>query len=206
MPPSRQTPARRRGPTLDEEVTTAIRTAFLDELAEVGYGRMSVDSIVKRAGVSKAAVYRRWPSKADMATALIAEVAVKGIDPPDTGTLRGDVTAFLTAAHTAMRHPLVARIVPAIVAEATRNDDLATMLREVVEGPRRANAEHMLRRAIDRAELPADCDLELCLDHLAGALYFRTLVRHRDLDAPSIQRLADGLLAALAATRLPSRP
>ncbi|MEV7444619.1 helix-turn-helix domain-containing protein [Streptomyces sp. NPDC091204] len=63
-------------------------------MAAVGYGRLSVDSIVKRAAVSKAAVYRRWPSKADMVAAMIAEVATRTVDMPDTGSLRGDLVAF----------------------------------------------------------------------------------------------------------------
>src|SRR5260221_96078 len=86
------------------------------------------------------------------------------LDDPDTGSLRGDLVAFLPATHAALRHPLAARVIPAIAAEATRNDGLADLLRETVETPRRANAEHLLRRAIERAELPADCDLELGLD------------------------------------------
>jgi AcrR family transcriptional regulator len=200
VPADSETRAGRRGPRLDDRVTAAIRVAFFDELAAVGYGRLSVDSIVKRAGVSKAAVYRRWPSKADMATALIADVAVRAVETPDTGSLRGDLVAFLTATHDAMRHPLVARVIPAIVAEASRNDGLRAVLRDTVEAPRRANALFLLRRAIERAELPADCDLELCLDHMIGALYFHALVRQRDLDGPAIQRLADGLVAAMAAS------
>ncbi|MFI1767365.1 TetR-like C-terminal domain-containing protein [Streptomyces sp. NPDC020800] len=87
--------------------------------------------------------------------------------------------------------------------EAGRDDALAATLRETVEAPRRAHAERLLRRAIERAELPTDCDLDLALDHMIGTLYFRVLVRRQDLDRPAIQRLADGTIAALAATRLP---
>jgi AcrR family transcriptional regulator len=191
---------------LDDRTTVAIRAAFFDELAAVGYGRLSVDSIVKRAAVSKAAVYRRWPSKGEMAAALIAEVATGIVEMPDTGSLRGDLVAFLIATHDAMRHPLAARIIPAILSEAGRDSALAATLRATVEAPRRAAAERMLRRAIERGELPADCDLDLSLDHMIGALYFRALVRQQDLDRLSIGRLADGLVAAMRATRLPGSP
>jgi AcrR family transcriptional regulator len=196
----------RRGPHLDDRTTSAIRAAFFEELAAVGYGRLSVDSIVKRAAVSKAAVYRRWPSKADMMAALIADVATGIVELPDTGSLRGDLVAFLTATHDAMRHPLAARIIPAIVSEASRDSALAVTLRETVEAPRRARALDLLRRAVERAELPSDCDLDLCLDHMIGTLYFHTLVRQQDLDRPAIQRLADGVIAAMAASRLPRPP
>lgn len=195
----------RRGPALDERTTAVIQAAFFEELAAVGYGRLSVDSIVKRAGVSKAAVYRRWPSKADMVAAMIAQVATGTVEMPNTGSLQGDLVAFLNATHDAMRHPMAARIIPAILSEAGRDDALAAMLRATVEAPRRAYAERMLCRAIERGELPADCDMDLSLDLMIGTLYFRALVRQQDLDRPAIQRLADSTIAAFAATS-PSQP
>ncbi len=106
---------------LDGRVTADIRAAFFEELAEVGYGRLSVDSIVRRAGASKAAIYRRWPSKDAMALALVADVAVHGVDVPDTGALRSDLRRFLAVTQDAMRHPLARRIIPAIAAESQRN-------------------------------------------------------------------------------------
>lgn len=194
----------RRGPSLDGRVTAAIRAAFFEELAAVGYGRMSVDSIVKRAGVSKAAVYRRWPSKHVMALTLISEVAVRGAPIPDTGSLRGDLVALLGGLCHALGHPLASKIIPAVVAEAHRHPELERVLRDTVEAPRRANAAQIVHRAVLRGELPRDCDMEMALDLMAAPVYYRLLVRKRDLDAAGIERLADGLVAALAAARDPA--
>ena len=62
-----QTRPRRRTPAgaavLREDVTEAIRAAVFEELAAVGYARMSIEGIARRAGVGKTAVYRRWRSK-----------------------------------------------------------------------------------------------------------------------------------------------
>jgi AcrR family transcriptional regulator len=185
-------------------VTAAITGAFFEELAKVGYGRMSVDAIVRRAGVGKAAVYRRWPSKHAMAVALISEVAVRGAPMPDTGSLRGDLAALMSGLRKAMRHPLASRIIPAVAAEAGRDPELERVLRDTVEEPRRASAAEIVHRAVARGELPHDCDVELALDLMIAPLYWRLLVRRRDLDAASIERLADSLAAALAAVRDPA--
>src|SRR5882724_7901658 len=88
-------PAPRRrtsgGPVLQDDVTEAIESAYFAELADVGYGRLSIDAVAKRAAVGKAAVYRRWRSKLDMTMALVSKTAVAAVDVPDTGTLRGDI-------------------------------------------------------------------------------------------------------------------
>jgi len=190
---------------LDGRVTADIRAAFFEELAEVGYGRLSVDSIVRRAGASKAAIYRRWPSKDAMALALVADVAVHGVDVPDTGALRSDLRRFLAVTQDAMRHPLARRIIPAIAAESQRNPQLAALLRDAVERPRRTLFAGLLQRAIVRGELPRDCDVEQALDLMVGPLYWRVLVRGVDLDAGAIERLVVGLLAAMSAMRMTVR-
>ena len=188
---------------LQGRVTAAITAAFFEELAEVGYGQLSVDSIVRRAGVGKAAVYRRWPTKDAMAVALISQVAVRGDQVPDTGALRGDLVALLSQMSTALSHPLASRIIPAVVAEAGRDPELEVVLRDTVEAPRRAAVADIVHRAVARGELPRDCDVELALDLIAGPLYWRRLVRRGDLDAAGIDRLADGLAAALRAIHDP---
>jgi len=63
------------GPVLQSEVTDAIQAAFFEELAAVGYGRLSIDAVARRAGVGKAAIYRRWRSKLDITVALTSTVA-----------------------------------------------------------------------------------------------------------------------------------
>lgn len=188
---------------LQDRVTAAITSAFFAELAEAGYGRMSVDAIVRRAGVGKAAVYRRWPSKQAMALALISEVAVRGAAFPDTGSLRGDLVALMSGLHDAMCHPLVNRIIPAVLAEAGHDPELERVLRDSVETPRRANGAKVLHRAIARGELPSDCDIDLALDLMIAPVFYRLLVRGRDLDAAGIERLTDGVAAALSAVRNP---
>src|SRR5258705_10758102 len=80
---------------LQADVTEAIRQAFFAELAECGYGRLSIEGVARRAGVGKPAIYRRWRSKQDMAVARISEAGWASLDIPATGSLPGGVLAVL---------------------------------------------------------------------------------------------------------------
>jgi len=185
------------GPVLLEEVTEAIKTAFFKELAEVGYGRLSVDAVAKRAGVGKTAIYRRWRSKLPMTIALVAEAAVAAIDVPDTGSLHTDIRKYLENGRAALCHPLACRIIPDLLAESTRNPELAAALLETVRTPRRAKATLLLRRAIDRGELAEDTDIELGLDFIAGPLYWRLTVVHSATGTDYLDRLTDKIVTAI---------
>lgn len=168
------------GPKLQLEVTEAISEAFFEELADVGYGRLSIDAVARRAGVGKAAIYRRWKSKLDITVALISKVAVAAIDVPDTGSLHGDVREYFDRGRQALTHRLASKIIPDLLAEGVRNPELTAALLGTVRDPRRAKAAQLVQRAIARGELPADADVGLCLDFLAGPLYWRLAVLQAD--------------------------
>ena len=187
------------GPVLQAEVTDAITEAFFEELAEVGYGRLSIDAVARRAGVGKAAIYRRWKSKLAMTVALTSEVAVAAIDVPDTGNLRGDIREYLASGRATLTDRQANKIIPDLLAESARNPDLTDALHESVRNPRRAKAAQLVDQAIARGELPADADIGLCLDLLAGPLYWRLVVVQDDPGDSYLDRLADKIAAAMKA-------
>jgi AcrR family transcriptional regulator len=182
---------------LQDDVTAAIEEAYFAELAETGYGRLSIDAVAKRAGVGKAAVYRRWRSKLDMTMALVPKTAVAAIDIPDTGTLRGDVLQYLRTARDALSHPMVRRIGPDLLAEAIRNPELAAVLGEHVREPRRIKAAELFTRAVERGQLPVGTDPDLALDLMAGPLYWRLAVMQLPVDDDYCEKLTDHIIAAL---------
>ncbi|MEQ0561849.1 TetR/AcrR family transcriptional regulator [Amycolatopsis sp. NEAU-NG30] len=188
---------------LQPEVTQAITDAVLTELAEQGYGRLSMEAVAKRAGVGKSALYRRWRSKQEMITAVIAEFSVNRAGVEDTGSLRGDLRATMQAVLDWLTHPLFSRILPDLVAEGARNPETAESTRTSIGGPRRDLAEVMLRRAIDRGELPPDTDLELALDILAAPIYWRLVVRQAPVEPGYLDRLVEHTLRALGAREKP---
>ncbi|RJQ70510.1 TetR/AcrR family transcriptional regulator [Pseudonocardiaceae bacterium YIM PH 21723] len=184
---------------LQEDVTAAIKAAVYEELARTGYGKLTIEAVAKRAGAGKTAVYRRWPDKQAMVVAALSEAAVAAIDVPDTGTLRGDITAYLLNASEALSHPLASKIIPDLLAEATRNTGLAEALLGAMRDPRRAKAAILFTRATDRGELAADIDLELALDFLGGPLYWRLVIVRSELSPDYYERLTDMIMSALRA-------
>ncbi len=200
--PTRQPASRRRtsgGRVLQDDVTEAIESAFFAELADVGYGRLSIDAVARRAAVGKAAVYRRWRSKLDMTVALVSKTAVAAIDVPDTGSLRGDIRQYLYNGRDFLSHRLVRRIVPDMLAESIRNPELGEVLAQAVREPRRIKAVELFERAAARGELPQDADLDLAMDLLGGALYWRLAVLQLPAGNDYCDRLADRIVAAVTA-------
>ena len=114
------------------EITAAIRQAVVQELAAVGYGRMSIEAVARRAGVAKTAVYRRWPSKLEMVLELVTDTVGPSLALPDTGSLRTDIELVLQVAARALRHPLASQIIPDLLAEAARNPQIAHTLQEAL--------------------------------------------------------------------------
>jgi AcrR family transcriptional regulator len=189
---------------LQEDVTQAITEAVFAELAGVGYGRLSVEAVAKRAGVGKTAIYRRWQSKQAMVLELTSHAAVEAIDAPDAGSLRADVREFLINASRALCHPQVNMILPDLLAEVARNPQLAEPFFRTVRDPRRANAGAILDRAVQRGELDEEFDRELALDFLGGPLYWRLVVVRIPLTEAYFDRLVTTVVAAIRASSLSS--
>ncbi|WP_439383217.1 TetR/AcrR family transcriptional regulator [Amycolatopsis lexingtonensis] len=184
---------------LQPEVTRAISEAVMWELAEQGFGRLSMEAVAKRAGVGKSALYRRWASKEHMIASVVTEFSVTRAADTDTGTLRGDLRETMQALIDWLTHPLFSRILPDLVAEDARAPDYGRGLREAIGGPRREVGEKMLRRAITRGELPADLDMEMALDVLAAPIYWRLVVRQAEAEPDYVDRLVAYALRALGA-------
>lgn len=186
---------------LQPDVTEAITEAVLDELAETGYGRLSMEAVARRAGVGKSALYRRWPSKQEMVMAVLSDFSLELAVVSDTGSLRGDLDIVLRALLDWLTHPRFSRILPDLAAEGVRNADVAEAVRAAIGDPRRALGAGVLQRAIDRGELPADTDFEMALDLIAAPVYWRLSVRRAPVEPGYLDHLADLVLRALQGGR-----
>ncbi|MFJ3229412.1 TetR/AcrR family transcriptional regulator [Streptomyces sp. NPDC086787] len=175
-----QTRPRRRPPAgaavLREDVTEAIRSAVFEELASVGYARMSIEGIARRAGVGKTAVYRRWRSKLHLVLDVVSALAVLGLPVPDTGTLEGDLRLLYEFTSRALRHPVASQIIPDLQAEAARNPEIADAMRRTLREGQEGVASKILAAAEQRGELRHGIDADLALDLISGPLYWRSVV------------------------------
>lgn len=183
---------------MQTSVTEALTVAFFREWAERGYGSISLEAVAKRAGVGKAALYRRWSSKHDMAVELVRTVGLKLNPIPDSGTLFEDLREFLLSLRQVVRHPLIRRILPDLFAEMARNSPMSSEIRKTMTRERRDRAEAIIDRAIARGELPEDTDRDLALDALGSILYWRVIVTGGRSDRAEIDKIARFIAAGLA--------
>ncbi|MDL5201903.1 TetR/AcrR family transcriptional regulator [Streptomyces sp. ALI-76-A] len=186
---------RRRAPAgaavLREDVTEAIRAAVFEELAAVGYARMSIEGIARRAGVGKTAVYRRWRSKLHLVLDLVSAIAVQGLPVPDTGTLEGDLRLLYEVTSRALRHPVASQVIPDLQAEAARNPEIAEALQKALREGQEGVASKIVAAAEQRGEIRRGVDQDLALDLVSGPLYWRAVV----IRSP---KLPKGYLGSLA--------
>ncbi|MFE3637400.1 TetR/AcrR family transcriptional regulator [Streptomyces cellostaticus] len=195
---------RRRAPAgaavLREDVTEAIRAAVFEELAAVGYARMSIEGIARRAGVGKTAVYRRWRSKLHLVLDVVSAMAVLGLPVPDTGSLEGDLRLLYGVTSRALRHPVASQIIPDLQAEAARSPEIAEALQKAVRDGQDSMASRIVAAAERRGEVRSGVDTDLALDLISGPLYWRSVViRSPRLPKNYLDTLARATAAALAA-------
>lgn len=183
------------------QITDALERTFFEEWARVGYSALSLDAVARKAGVGKAALYRRWRSKADMAADLVRRLSAAAIvlaDPGDQGSLEADLYAALLAARRIMRHPLVHRILPDLYTAIPREPALAAAMRPG-EMAREKKVKALVDRAIARGELPADVDRRAATDFLIGPLYWRIVVLGERCDRRRLKTFARMTAAAITA-------
>jgi AcrR family transcriptional regulator len=197
---SAETPARSgeatapapRGRPRSEKARKAVLDAAAELLLARGLSAVSMDVVAERAGVSKATIYRWWPTKETLALdALYSEWDAGRPHPRDTGSLRGDLLALLRPwARLASSRPY-GRVIAALVTEAQTDPVFAAEYRHRVVEPRRDQARAIFRRAIERGEIPADTKIEVALDLLYGPLYHRLLHGHAPLNDRFTQDVID---------------
>ncbi|GAA4546459.1 TetR/AcrR family transcriptional regulator [Amycolatopsis samaneae] len=160
----------RRGRPRERGIDDAVRSAVHDLLGEVGYQRCTVDAIAARAGVGKAALYRRWKSKAELVfAAVVHDDALPA--PADTGTLRGDVAEVLAAIQSALDGPRVRSALPGLLADAQADPALVARFGELFLAREREYLVEMLDRAIARGELARQPDLIAVHAMLLGSVF-----------------------------------
>lgn len=153
----------------DESATEAIAAAALRQLSNLGYSRMSIDSVASEAGVSRATVYRRYRDKADLVTAAIARRAPQ--PPTGQGPPLEQLVRFVEEFDEGFAESCL-EVIGSLLASREAPGALA-LHRERVVGPRMASARALLERAKQLGHLAPDADLDVVLQMLLGAVLAR---------------------------------
>jgi AcrR family transcriptional regulator len=150
---------RRRGDILN----SAIFEATLDELAEVGYAKLTMERVAARAGASKASVYRRWPSRMELVLDAVHHLAPDPTDTPDTGSLRGDALAFMRAAAKLLAGP-GGEALRGLLGDALADPSRTLELRRHSRGTGHRIMQEIVQRAVARGEINSAAITPLRLD------------------------------------------
>ncbi|WP_051574784.1 TetR/AcrR family transcriptional regulator [Mycobacterium sp. URHB0044] len=161
-------------------------------LQEHGYDRLTVDAVAASARASKATIYRRWPTKAELVLAAFIEGTRPVSVMPETGSLRGDL---LHVAETIRTHVSAhAATIRAVLVETSRSAELNAMMQKQFLDQRKAMMKDILAQAVARGEIAASAITEDLWDVLPGYLIYRTVLSGRPPSPRTVQDLVDNVI------------
>ena len=181
---------RKRDHTRDPEILEAA----LDVLAETGYDGMTIDMVAARAKAGKATLYRRWSSKGELVVDAVACMKTVNLETlPDTGTLRGDFVAMIkTGSIEDSQRKL--KIMTGLLSMLSKDPELSdTVLSSIME-PRVAANRIILRRAVERGEIPADTDIEAIAVISQAMATYRVMILRKPVDREFILSVLDTIV------------
>jgi AcrR family transcriptional regulator len=183
-------PGRPREEATEQAITAAARSV----LADKGVSRMSMELVAAKAGVAKSTLYRRWPSKVELAVHAVA-ATFDEIEIDDHGSLEADMRAGIGEAARLLRDPSTGGAYAALLAESARDPEgVGRQVRESLSTRLHALVATSVERAIARGEIRPDMvDVDLLADVVVGSVMHRALATGEPDD-----EFIDALIALLA--------
>ena len=191
------TTERRPGRPRDARVDVAVAEAAREVLREHGFGGATVEEIASRAGVGKAAIYRRWKSREELLFDVSA-ADIPDIPCPDTGSLRTDLLAVFTLLARQIATSETASYLGDIIGEAARNPVMAEHFAITVER-RRSMCGKAVYLAAERGELREGIDPEFVIDLVSGPIFYRKLFSATPADDAYVEAVIDAVLRGVLA-------
>ena len=191
-------PERPRGRPRSVIVDQAIRDAAVELFAESGFEGVSVEDVAERAGVSRATIYRRYPSKVDLIVEAGACLASDDIAFPDTGNLGDDLRGLARSLVKAFKNSPAGRVMPVMVFERRRYPELDAGYRRFLND-RKTRTRRVLQRAVGRGELPSDTDVGVMSSMLVGPIFHRLIITQEPLNDTFVDALVEALLRGFGA-------
>jgi AcrR family transcriptional regulator len=198
-------PAVSRGRRRDRSLDAVILNATLAGVSDVGYDRMTMDDVAARAGVGKAAIYRRWGSKADLVAHAIAHWRREHgpSEVIDTGSLRRDIEALVQSVPQYSENDIsTIKVILGVATAAVQDAALAAAIDDFVLSTPRQLLRLILDRAVTRGEISAGRDLSLLPDVVLGLNMVR-MVSGRPVDRVFVRRVLDDVIIPLTGSHDP---
>ncbi len=175
--------------------------AAADLIVEGGVAKVTIEEVSARSGVAKTTIYRHWPDRPGLILDTVQQ-AFRHVATPDTGSLRGDLTAFFGSMVRADLSGRVGRMMPCLIDAASRDPEMEQLLTRLgVE--REQPIIQIVERAQERGELPEDLDLRVVIGAIVGPIVFRKVVQRQPIDVDYVAGCIDVAINGLAA-RVPA--
>ena len=185
--------ARTRGRPRSDATHRRILLATRDLLMERTFADLRVEHIAARAGVSKAAIYRRWPSKEALAQELLAELAGPHITVADVGDTRAELLACVINPMRAVTDTPFGPVIRSLLSQIATNPTLGDPFRATVVQARRDEITRVIERGIARGDLRPDADSSVATELLVGPVYFRVMFGG-ELDTDFAERVVEAVM------------
>jgi EmrB/QacA subfamily drug resistance transporter len=199
----------RRGRKRDHSRDGAILDAATDVLGEVGYANLTMDMVALRAKAGKATVYRRWASKEELVRDVVNRLKHSQVDLeslPDTGTLRGDLLALFrpqSVEDDERRNKALAGLASML----SHHTVFAEAANDALVKPWADAYLVLMKRAVDRGEIPASADIETIGQVVPTMAAYRALVQRKPFDRDFLVASIDVIvLPALQNTSITTMP
>ncbi len=190
-------PARSRGRPRSPQIRDAILRAARELMNEAGPAGLTMEAVAERAGVGKPTVYRWWPNRHAVAmAALMDQAALPKAASRKRSPLRALEQQLLVVSETLVSRQ--GRNVTAMIAAADPDTEVAKAFRHHFVLARRSEGKALLEEAVQAGELRAGLDVEVALDQVYGALFFRVLMGHAGIDAAFVRALVKQVVRGLA--------
>ena len=202
MPDQETTPdapvKRGRGRPRDPETDSKITRAAAELLLLRGFDKTTVDEVAARAGVGKATVYRRWPSKEDLAVAAMESLYSDEFPEADTGSIEGDLTATYGSIIAFVNTSTGASFLRMSIMESIRDERIGALYRSSTER-REEQARRTFQRAIERGEVRPSADIATAVQWLGGLIIMRAVTSRPMPTLEDVPALVDFTLRGIRA-------
>ena len=174
-------------------------SAARELLAEKGFAGTTVEAIASRAGVGKATIYRRWPSREQLLLA-VTSADLPDIPTPDTGDLRQDLLAIFTRLAEQIRTAGPASYLGDLIGESTRNPAMRQDFQAMIQ-QRRSLCSGVVAQARKRGDVRKSIDPDLVLDLISGSIFYRKLFSEDPADTTYVEQAVDAVLDGILVKR-----
>lgn len=164
-------------PRIEGDREAEILNGVIDTLIEVGYDRLTFDAVASKVRAGKATLYRKWPTKADLVVSALEYLktheGLDPLDPPDTGSLIGDLQAQFC--ENSEYNDRTMRIFGSVVSAIHRDSELTVVFTERFVKPRMEGMRALIERAQQRGEIGPKADIDLLATIVPAAIVYRVM-------------------------------